>query len=132
MFEQLDLFNDQPAPKPARKRARPKLKVIASPTVAVPEARDPEPFSPTLVPFPASRHVRVVDLAYKLRGLRDDEDRNDAWRAALKIIRVEMLSAGLMPEVVKVEMQRFADAVRAVYWNPGAGQPQNYPTRTGA
>lgn len=127
MTRQLELF-DEIIPTPKRKR-RAKLKSV--PPVEAPTVIE-APKTPTaeLIAFPASRFVsRIRALADQLRGLREEDERNDAWRAALRRIRIEMLRSGISPETVKAEMREFADAVRDNYWN---GWPTDRPTRSGA
>lgn len=131
-MKQLELFPLDVSAKPTRKR-RAKLKAVppseAPPVIEVPEA----PATAELIAFPASRFAaRIRALAAKLRGLLEEEDRNDAWRVELKRIRIEMLRTGIPPEVVKVEMQEFAEAVRAEYWRPVKDQPSSRPTHSGA
>lgn len=134
MNEQLDLFANSHAPKPTRKRrASPKLKVVPTVEASPAVVQEVEPVTADLIPFPAARFAsRIRELADELRGLREEDDRNDAWRAALRRIRIEMLRTGLAPEIVKAEMQEFAEAVRAEYWRPVSGQPSSRPTQNGA
>jgi len=134
MDEQLDLFRDTAKAAPRRrKRQRPKLRAVpaAKAPPPPPPPPEPEPVGGELVPFPAACLTsRVRALALKLRSLREEEDRNDAWRAALKSIRIEMLRVGIPPEIVKAEMQQFAEAVREEYWRPpDLGRPFGQPYR---
>lgn len=127
MTRQLELF-DEITPTPKRKRHAKLKSVPAVEAPAVIEA--PETPTAQLIAFPASRFAsRIRALADELRGLREEDDRNDAWRAALRRIRIEMLRSGIPPETVKVEMREFADAVRDDYWH---GWPTDRPTQNGA